>query len=394
VTDTLAEGTDRPSTELGRSLLSNGSMSPDWVPAFNAVPRSLFVPDLAWAWDEKYGRSTAIDRASDGTGWLEAVNSNVPIVTQWDDGQHVGNEAGSVSTSSTSQPGVVMSMLRDLDVQSGMRVMEAGTGTGWNCGLLAHRLGSRQVSSVEVDETVAARARAALRRAGLDPEVITGDGQLGRPTGGPYDRIVCTYGVRQIPRAWIRTVRTGGIILAPWGTAYGHRDAVVKLTVNEDETASGHFTQLTGFMQDRGSRTPFPEHSAYVPEFPGDADTAHITTRTADDLGHDWDIRRFFTGLAVPNVTHVIHHQDEDTTTAWFYGLTDKSWAAVVRRKDQPETTVYQAGPRRLWHAVERALDWWEASGRPGIERFGLTVAHGEQTAWLDQPNNLVPLQL
>ncbi|WP_457028578.1 protein-L-isoaspartate(D-aspartate) O-methyltransferase [Kitasatospora sp. P5_F3] len=391
MTDTLNEGTDRPGISLGRFLLNNGSMSPSWEDSFNAVPRSLFIPDLMWAWTEESQSTVAVDRRTDPDAWQRAVDSNIPIVTQWDDGAHEGTEAGQVSTSSNSQPNVVMAMLRDLDIAPGMRVLEAGTGTGWSSGLLAHRLGSRQVVRTEVDATVAATARTAHRRGGLTPEVITGDGRLGWPAGAPYDRIIATYGVKEIPSAWIQQVKPGGLIMAPWGTHYSFRDAVVKLTVGSDHTASGHFTELVGFMKDRGSRTAFPAHSEYVPDFPGDANTEHRTMLTAGDLGGVWGVQKFVIGLAVPDVTHVIHEQVDDATTAWFYGLGDKAWGAVVWRKNQPETTVYQSGPRRLWQAVEQALQWWQAEGRPGVERFGLTVADGRQVPWLNHPDNWVP---
>ncbi|WP_141726977.1 methyltransferase domain-containing protein, partial [Streptomyces niveus] len=75
-----------------------------------------------------------------------------------------GTEPGVVATSSASMPSVVAAMLRDLDVSDGMRVLEIGTGTGWNAALLAHRLGSGNVVSVEIDAEVVARARAALGR--------------------------------------------------------------------------------------------------------------------------------------------------------------------------------------------------------------------------------------
>lgn len=51
------------------------------------------------------------------------------------------------------------------------------------------------------------------------------------------------------------------------------------------------------------------------------------------------------------------------------------------------ETTVYQAGQRRLWDEVVTAYRWWEEKGRPGHDRFGLTVtADGQHRAWLDDP--------
>ncbi|WP_329579794.1 methyltransferase domain-containing protein [Kitasatospora sp. NBC_01250] len=391
----LSEGTDRPGQELGRLLLNTGAMSPDWAPAFAAVPRSRFVPDLAWAWNEEQGRSVAVDRANDPDGWLAAVHTDIPLVTQWDDGHHTGPEPGRLSTSSTSQPSLVMSMLRDLDVRPGLKVLEAGAGTGWNVGLLAQRLGSRQVVSIEVDPAIAAQARANLATVGLSPHIVTGDGESGWPAGAPYDRVIATYGLRRIPGSWLQQTRPGGIILAPWGTHYSQRDAVVRLTVAEDHhSASGRFTQLVGFMKARDQRTPYPEHATHVTEFPGNADTTHRTTRTAADLGDSWDVQSFVIGLAVPDITHVLAQDDAGrSTTAWFYSLTDSSWAAVTWPTDGPPTTstVYQAGPRRLWRAVERTLDWWDEHDRPAIHRFGLTVSDGHHTPWLDTPDHPVP---
>ncbi|MFC7470491.1 hypothetical protein ACFQVA_27485 [Actinomadura keratinilytica] len=69
----------------------------------------------------------------------------------------------------------------------------------------------------------------------------------------------------------------------------------------------------------------------------------------------------------------------------WFYGLTDRSWACVMFR-DGAAARVWQSGPRRLWDEAEAALTWWEERGRPGHERFGLTVTAVGQSAWLDDP--------
>ncbi|MGF6942822.1 protein-L-isoaspartate O-methyltransferase [Streptomyces auratus] len=144
-------------------------MTSDWAETFRAVPRALFLPDLVWAHDMATGRSVAVSRSGDAAGWERAAYANVPLVTQWDDGQHTGSEPGTVPTSSASMPSVVATMLRDLDVSDGMRVLEVGTGTGWNAGLLAHRLGSGNVVSVEIDKAVTEQARGALLRAGLHP---------------------------------------------------------------------------------------------------------------------------------------------------------------------------------------------------------------------------------
>jgi hypothetical protein len=70
----------------------------------------------------------------------------------------------------------------------------------------------------------------------------------------------------------------------------------------------------------------------------------------------------------------------------WFYGLDDRSWAVVMFQDGATTARVWQSGPRRLWDEVEAAFHWWEERGKPGYERFGLTVTAEGQRAWLDDP--------
>jgi hypothetical protein len=51
---------------------------------------------------------------------------------------------------------------------------------------------------------------------------------------------------------------------------------------------------------------------------------------------------------------------------------------------------VYQSGRRRLWDEVETAFRWWQDQGRPGFQRFGLTVTADGQVAWLDEPSHVL----
>ncbi|WP_229840892.1 hypothetical protein [Streptomyces brasiliensis] len=83
------------------------------------------------------GQGDAIDRNADPEAWLRAAYSDVSLTTQWDDGQHSGTGKGRTPTCSNSQPSMVFSMLSALDVQVTNRVLEIGTGTGWNAALLA-----------------------------------------------------------------------------------------------------------------------------------------------------------------------------------------------------------------------------------------------------------------
>lgn len=228
MTDVLR--TDRPDRdELGRVLTESGVLSPDWAPTFAAVDRAEFLPDLMWPYDMASRATVTVDRRDDPGAWYAAADSDVPIVTQWDDGAHPGPGPGKLSTSSSSMPSTVYALLQDLAVEDGMRVLDVGTGTGETAGALAHRLGEENVTTIDVDAAVSGAARERLRRRGPHPEMVVGDGFDGHPGSAPYDRIVASVGVRRIPDAWIGQTRAGAIILAPFGTPYGNADAMVRL---------------------------------------------------------------------------------------------------------------------------------------------------------------------
>lgn len=377
---------------LGRSLLERKAMTSDWMQSFAAVPRAAFLPDVIWPYDMDTATTVTVDRREDPLRWQEYADADVPIVTQWDDGR--SNGLGTVSTSSVSMPSVVFRMLGDLDVQPGHCVLEIGTGTGWNAGLLTHRLGLDKVASIEIDPKVATAARDRLAALELLSLVLTRDGALGDPAGAPYDRIIATAGLRQIPGAWLEQTTPGGLILAPWGTDYSNADAVVRLAVAEDGTsASGCFTRPVEFMKLRSQRRRFAGHKAYVPAGVSGADRSATDVTEAELLGEGrFDARTFAVGLRVRGCYRVVTEKEDGARPVWFYGLTDRSWACVMFR-DGGETTVWQSGPRKLWNEVSEALRWWEDADRPGYERFGLSVtADGEHRAWLDSPHHTWPV--
>ncbi|MFF7437776.1 methyltransferase domain-containing protein [Streptomyces sp. NPDC008122] len=232
---------------LASALVASGALQSDWLPTYRAAPRAMFVPDRVWPGIPEGTRQGAlIDRQADPRAWLAAVYSDRPLTTQWDDGQHQGDGLGTTPTSSNSLPSMVFAMLGDLDVESGHRVLEIGTGTGWNAALLAHRAGVANVASVEFDADVADRARQNLTEFGIKPVVHVGDGRQGFADRAPYDRIIATCSVGELPSAWVEQTVTGGVIVAPWGPLYGG-EAIARLTVREDCSARGAVHSIVGF---------------------------------------------------------------------------------------------------------------------------------------------------
>ncbi|MFF0574851.1 methyltransferase domain-containing protein [Streptosporangium saharense] len=376
--------------ELRDLLMETGMLTPGWETAFETVPRHLFLPEVMWPATEE-GHIT-VSKADDPDGWWHWADADVPIVTQWDDGRHTGSAPGALATSSSSMPTAVLLMFDELSVFDGARALEIGTGTGWCAALLSARLGEANVTSVEIDETVADAARKALGVAGWYPEVVTGDGLLGWPEGAPYDRILVTVGVHEVPRAWIEQTRPGGVIVMPWGTRYSGQNAIVRLVVADDGTASGRFSRATRFMHVRSQRLEWPEFDDYLPGEGWPADTRSSTTdlpfaQIADES--DYAASDFAISLLVPDCVRTFARSPQGVQTMWLYGLADRSWAAVYFDED---SQVYQGGPRNLWDEVETAHRWWVERGRPGHEEFGLTVtADGRQEVWLGEPFTPVP---
>ncbi|MGW2008114.1 protein-L-isoaspartate(D-aspartate) O-methyltransferase [Streptomyces nigrescens] len=378
---------ERPSLDgLGRALMSSGALSSDWAPSYAAVPRSTVLPDLMWPFDMAVGRSVAVSRADDPAKWQEYADSDVPIVTQWDDGKHTGTEPGNVPTSSASMPSVVFRMLQDLDLQPGHKALEIGTATTWNALLMAHRAGPACVTTVEVDRAVATTAMATVERLGIPLHVVHGDGFQGYLEGAPYDRVIATCGLRSIPFAWVEQCRPGGGIVVPWGTNYSHADAVARLVVAPDgASASGKFTGPVEFMKLRSQRFAQRAHSDYVEGSVADGDESSTTITEAEFVGDQFGPERFAMGLRVPQCSYVVANKNDGARPVWFYSLSDDSWACVQFR-DGKSARVWQQGPRRLWDHVENAFRWWVHRGKPDHTRFGLTVTAEGERVWLDDP--------
>ncbi|TAL15659.1 protein-L-isoaspartate(D-aspartate) O-methyltransferase [bacterium] len=118
-----------------------------------------------------------------------------------------------------SQPYIVALMSEALDVSSGDKVLEVGTGSGYQAGILA-AMGCK-VYSIEKDPVLSKKAEKALASCGLGEEVkfFVGDGTLGLPEFAPYDAIIVTAGAPSVPPALKEQLRPEeGVLVIPVGT--------------------------------------------------------------------------------------------------------------------------------------------------------------------------------
>ena len=124
-----------------------------------------------------------------------------------------------------SQPFVVAYMTEQLQLQKHHRVLEIGTGSGYQAAILSRLC--RQVLTIERYRTLADSARARLKKLGCDNvEVLLGDGFDVPASAGTFDRIIVTAAMEQIPKGLTRRLEPGGILIAPVGPHRGTQTLV------------------------------------------------------------------------------------------------------------------------------------------------------------------------
>jgi protein-L-isoaspartate(D-aspartate) O-methyltransferase len=135
-----------------------------------------------------------------------------------------------------SQPYVVGYMTEQLELAPAHRVLEIGTGSGYQAAVLTRI--ARDVVSIERYRTLADVARERLKTLGYgNVTILAGDGFLGAPERAPFDRIIVTAAAEEIPNALVEQLGEGGKLVLPLGPRSGTQ-YIVKLTKAADGTLS------------------------------------------------------------------------------------------------------------------------------------------------------------
>lgn len=130
-------------------------------------------------------------------------------------------------------PRVEARMLQDAAVQKHEKVLEIGTGSGYMAALLAHR--AQRVISLEINPELANLARANLQKAGIhNAEVRQFDGAKGAPAEGPFDVIILSGSVAEVPQALLAHLKVGGRLVAIVGEEPVMRATIVTRTSETD----------------------------------------------------------------------------------------------------------------------------------------------------------------
>ncbi len=167
---------------MQRELAEGGIRSPSVLAVMGRVPRERFVPE--------------------GVRHLAYADRALPIACD----------------QTISQPYIVALMTEALALKGGERVLEIGTGSGYQTAVLAELAG--EVISIERHEPLSQEAARVLEELGYkNVQLIVGDGTLGWPEGAPYDRILVAAAAAHVPPALEEQLAEGGTLVIPVGPA-------------------------------------------------------------------------------------------------------------------------------------------------------------------------------
>lgn len=329
--------------------------------AFRAVPRHLFIPEVP----------------------LEQAYADDSVPTK-------RNEDG-VTISSVSAPWLQAMMLEQAAVRPGMRCLEIGSG-GYNAALLAELVGpAGAVTTVDIDPDVTDRASRCLSAAGYDRvRVQLVDAEDGVPDGAPWDRIIVTVGMWDIPTAWAQQLAADGRLVVPLRIRGLGRTVV--LVPDGDHLASrGH--EMAGFVAVQGAGAHSERlvvlHGGEAGPRAARAD-ADVGLRFDDDQPADLDVHALRAALAQPRTDRwsgVMFGGMEsfDGLMLWLSSELDGFGLLSRARTDAGRAIVDPASPiatPTLVSADGFAYLAFRATDQPDTYEFG-TYAHGRDAAEL-----------
>ena len=357
-------------TSLVEGLVASGALLSESVErAFRRVRRHRFLEHwyrLEATRLQAVWRRVEFDREDPDEESLAKIYSDCSLVTRVN---------GYLPTASSSQPSLVSRMLELLGIAPGMRVLEIGTGTGYNAALLAEVIGDpAAVYTIEFQQDVANKARDVLAQEGYGGvHVLTADAVLGFPEGAPFARIEATVGCSDLSPHWLDQLAPNGLMIIP--LQHGHLHPLVQVVAGDKHPTRpiGRAVGHSAFMPIQGSMTwanpwqsyligGLPSGPAWQRELPISLPTSEGAADPLDDETH----RAFYFYLTLSS--------RELWRTNEGYGLADPEGRATAVVTNDGLAVHHREGGKtcaeHLCDRLEDLLHCWERLGRPTPEAY------------------------
>lgn len=279
--------------------------------------------------------------------------------------------AGGRCVASTSQPSLMAMMMADVDLQPGMNVLEIGSGTGWNAALMGHVVAPGGfVVSIEYEPDLAAAAAANLARDGHRGVTVRhGDGAAGAPDLGPFDAIIVTVACPTVPSAWIDQLAPGGRLVTP--LELPDRSSPMLVARRDGNRLRGRFVRWSWFVQMQGGVPPWPP--PLDPTAPGLAAVlggAPVRRAPLPSLCRGERLEAGWWLLVhEPERFRVLGASRVDEREIGRYAYWDGEGLGVLT-----ETELHGHGSPAMFELLRTRVEEWLCAGRPGAERFEVTV--------------------
>lgn len=368
-------------------------VSPSIEAAFRHVPRHSFIdhyyiqtrvgPTMQW-------NPITVDQVEQADQWLAMIYSNEALITMMSE--------RSQPTSSSSAPCAMADMLEPLDLRPGMRVLEIGTGTGYNAAILAYLTGDPHlVFTVDLSSALTEKAQARLDHVvGSGVTVHTGNGLDGYPRAAPYDRIIATASWYRVPLPWLDQLRSDGILVMNLRGRLGWGGFLRIVKTGAGRTAHGIFTGGSEFMALQEQEAPSASFVSLIPKYTGRLVTEQFSVARQDfdpgQLSHYPLL--LILQLAFPYLYQGWIKAETDLTPAMC--LIDTASETLLKfcpKADGDSWTLEIRGDRRVWAGIVQAFQQWQSLNDPPLTDFvveidkegrqSIRLPHVEHARWI-----------
>jgi protein-L-isoaspartate O-methyltransferase len=349
------------------ALIERGILrSPALKQAFFMVPRDAFIEyyyeqegsSLVWTRIEAPG----IDASQEQQDvWYRTIYSDKALVTQID-------EQG-MPSSSSSMPSVMVMMLEALNIQPYEPILEIGTGTGYNCALLAYLARETSaITSLEVDAELAEKAQRRLNAVlGKGGHVCACDALQLVAGETTYKKIIVTGSFPTIPASWVRMLAPNGLLVMDLRGDFA--GGLVRVQKQADGSARGTFLPEwnAAFMPlyySHQTARPRPLVDLNEPV----VEQLTLNGEFSPDLFFQRDVGLWFQ-CTFPSLRIRRHYHRETKALAALYMIDQEHKTTVVVEPDQQQWHVTTYGTYQLWSQLYSHYQRWQA-GKFKLEQY------------------------